>query len=295
MNSTDRPWMTALEKQFSLLANSRRGVALNDGLASARDAAIVRLLPGATTFAWMGETASAVWIASQSIPSNSMLNLSDLPDAHTSSFWWLECPLPIPMDKEPHDKIQDDVFDAYTIPGLALEVTRDRSELRAFIVRDSEHGPLSSGFVSFPFGMSLADFTEKRVVNVAPAFGWNPGSNGELIFRFILAAMVWLRQRVVISSEGLIERHRRKQLARDLDVPLPSDVKVIQFRRSESQPNFGGEHEAVDWSCRWVVGGHWRNQPYKDERKLIYILPYVKGPADKPLKVPTHTVYMVNR
>lgn len=70
---------------------------------------------------------------------------------------------------------------------------------------------------------------------------------------------------------------------------------MIQLRRTEAQPHPTADGENVEWSCRWIVNGHWRNQPYKDERKLIYIMPYVKGPDDMPLKVPTHTVYQVSR
>ena len=50
--------------------------------------------------------------------------------------------------------------------------------------------------------------------------------------------------------------------------------------------------------CQDAQGGYqWdgQKQPYKAEQKLIYIMPFVKGPADKPLRVPTHTVYQVSR
>jgi hypothetical protein len=77
---------------------------------------------------------------------------------------------------------------------------------------------------------------------------------------------------------------------------VPSGVRVVQLRRSEPNSRLDVRtHQPVDWSCRWIVGGHWRNQPYKDSTKLIYIMPYVKGPEDKPLRVPTHTVYQVSR
>lgn len=67
-----------------------------------------------------------------------------------------------------------------------------------------------------------------------------------------------------------------------------SKVKVVYLRRPEHQrPEEGSEHR-VNWSHRWVVNAHWRNQPYgpgKSQRKLIMIPPHVKGPDDLPVVV----------
>jgi len=75
------------------------------------------------------------------------------------------------------------------------------------------------------------------------------------------------------------------------------EVKVVTLRRLETQPRPPGPGEPVDWSCRWIVDGHWRNQyhPSTGRHELTYINPFVKGPADKPLKVSSATVYAVNR
>ena len=47
-----------------------------------------------------------------------------------------------------------------------------------------------------------------------------------------------------------------------------------------------------DWSHRWLVSGHWRNQWYPSEgvRRPIWIDAFVKGPSDAPLLV-RPTVY----
>lgn len=77
---------------------------------------------------------------------------------------------------------------------------------------------------------------------------------------------------------------------------LPSDITVInmrhRYKRAEGTTASGESHE---YSHRWVVNGFWRWQPYKDankewKRKRIWINPYIKGPADKPLHV-TEKVY----
>jgi hypothetical protein len=121
---------------------------------------------------------------------------------------------------------------------------------------------------------------------------------------FFLAACAWMQQRIPVLTltPGHIERHRRKQLHREqrLDAP-PNDVKIVQLRRLEARPHepSSGDGPPVDWSsCRWPVDGHFRNQPCGSkhgDRRLIWIMPYVKGPADKPLKVPAHKIFVVNR
>lgn len=57
------------------------------------------------------------------------------------------------------------------------------------------------------------------------------------------------------------------------------------------------ERESPDWQCRWIVRAHWRQQFYpslRDHRWKL-IPPYVKGPADRPLKVPEHKLFVVER
>jgi hypothetical protein len=70
------------------------------------------------------------------------------------------------------------------------------------------------------------------------------------------------------------------------------EVVVFTLRRAKNTPEYEGDEREVQWSHRWMVQGHWRNQPYieRDDdgtRRTIYrqiwIAPYVKGPDGKPL------------
>lgn len=63
-------------------------------------------------------------------------------------------------------------------------------------------------------------------------------------------------------------------------------VTVVRLRRPEG-PEHDVEHGTVNWSHRWLVGGHWRSQWYASlgVHRQIWISPFVKGPADKPLEV----------
>jgi hypothetical protein len=73
-------------------------------------------------------------------------------------------------------------------------------------------------------------------------------------------------------------------------------VVVVKLRREQ-----GERHEPTgeegNYSHRWIVGGHWRNQWYATEsiHRQIWISPYVKGPEDRPLIVRPRRVFQWER
>jgi len=75
----------------------------------------------------------------------------------------------------------------------------------------------------------------------------------------------------------------RKRWAR-ADMP-EKNVTVVRLRRPRHERDEDHEPRTVDWTHRWLVGGHWRNQysPSIGTNRQIWISPYVKGPEDKPL------------
>jgi len=92
-----------------------------------------------------------------------------------------------------------------------------------------------------------------------------------------------------VSKHKSEERAQRRQLERK---NIPSEYVVVQFRKRRylsAETDETKEESAREWSHRWIVGGHWRWQPYKDPvskgviHKRIWISPFVKGPGDKPL------------
>jgi hypothetical protein len=98
-----------------------------------------------------------------------------------------------------------------------------------------------------------------------------------------------MSQTIVEKAKETGDRTQRRRLERE---SVPTEVVVIQFRKRKYYNEKGEETEdskKIDWSHRWLVGGHWRWQPYKDPvsggeiKKRIWISPYVKGPEDKPL------------
>jgi hypothetical protein len=76
-------------------------------------------------------------------------------------------------------------------------------------------------------------------------------------------------------------------------------VRFISLRRrhrdsGEAEPRDDGqEPKKVEWKHRWVVGGHVRlvaHGPRHSLRKPIYIMPFVKGPEDKPMLTKAYRV-----
>jgi len=110
---------------------------------------------------------------------------------------------------------------------------------------------------------------------------------GQWMSKLILSFFAFIRQEcVTIQNQPAarpIRRHLPKSYAAE---PI---IKVIQLRRRSTATN-ADESVSIDYSCRWLVRGHWRNQFYPGSKshRPRYIQPYVKGPDDKPLK-PTKT------
>lgn len=287
--------MIALENQFTALrlANKSQSVS-NRGrsgplMVAEYDAS--QILPSSQPYAWAEDTVQAVWLASATVPDTATFHAGLFPGEHPGCWWWFARPLPIAM--------QDKAVDGETVDteGIAaLLMCRSESGLFIADFRTTPLGPMLTGFSIIPTNASLSEVTTGRNVGWSDGTGEGEATTPQLMakLRFVLAASAWLQQRIAIIGSGHVERHRRKQLAREHDATV-DDVKVVQLRRIESQPRESTDTESIDWSCRWIVNGHWRHQPHKDGRKLIYINPFMKGPSDKPLKVPTHTVYHANR
>jgi len=110
----------------------------------------------------------------------------------------------------------------------------------------------------------------------------------------LFATMVaFLEQRILVSSRFLADRaaRRRSEKARQA---LPSEeVSVVALRRVAYRGE--GRHRDVEWTCQWIVRGHWRDQWYASQKhyRPKWIAPYVKGPEDKPLRNPGHVFAVI--
>lgn len=289
----ERPWMMALEMHFaamrllSILAQDPKAEDVSRGLALSQLAVLKR----AESYSWSSDTATAAWVAARTVPTDTLPTLSLLPGA--AGWWWFEHPLPMRLSTD-DNKMQ-----------ALLWATSERGiELACYAL--SKHGPILGIAWTWPYDMTYSAMVQGQraqqflLLKTTDISSEEAHDGIEAASRLFIAGCVWLQQRVVHTSSGHIERHRRKQLVREQPAAIEqSEIHVIQLRRAENEAHHGtGETsgDSIVWTCRWIVSGHWRNQPYASgERKLIYIMPFVKGPSDKPIKVPTHTVYEVSR
>lgn len=86
--------------------------------------------------------------------------------------------------------------------------------------------------------------------------------------------------RVGITNQSARRRYEKEHRAR------PPLVNVIDVRRPAGEGVGPAGPRSVEWTRRWMVDGHWRQQahgPGRTLRRPTYIAPFMKGPADKPL------------
>lgn len=116
--------------------------------------------------------------------------------------------------------------------------------------------------------------------------------------RYVAALLSIMDQRIVVTRKERADRATRKRMER-AGWTHEQLVQVIQLRRAENHAaHRESSGEPVEWSCSWVVRGHWRQQacgPNHSERRPVFVLPHVKGPDDKPLKPSAERVFAVVR
>jgi hypothetical protein len=170
---------------------------------------------------------------------------------------------------------------------------------------NSPHHGAPRRVLFFPLGTTLADFltrTEEylsgdpqQAVLAALYSGTTPDLDRKQLTgwgRIFAASIVLMNQRLTRLSDFRADRAGRKRAQATLSIDHePPLIKSVLLRRVDyvggpkREPGEGG---TVNWSHRWLVSFHWREQWYPSENrhKSIAIQPYEKGPKDKPLWVP---------
>lgn len=88
----------------------------------------------------------------------------------------------------------------------------------------------------------------------------------------------------LIESSELSEPRASRRRAERAGITIP--FVLYDVRPTEYTGTVPGAERPTDWSHRWIVGGHWRQQPHGPGgtlRRPTWIAPHVKGPDDKPL------------
>jgi hypothetical protein len=121
----------------------------------------------------------------------------------------------------------------------------------------------------------------------------NPGSGLVLeTLRLFVAMNLVAQQRIGVVDRQRPPRATRKRAERWDPEEGPSKyISLIQLRKKKAVNN--EEPKTVDWTHRWIVGGHWRHQwyPSLQRHEWVYIYEHVKGPENLPLVVRERRVF----
>ena len=116
------------------------------------------------------------------------------------------------------------------------------------------------------------------------------------LLQFTQALWRIMGQEIAVHTRQQPERATRKRLQR-AGLDPERLITYVTLRRPRKAP--GDDHVAkhVEWSHRWLVSGHWRNQWYASLgiHRQIWVNPYIKGPDDAPLEVRQKRVFALTR
>ena len=144
---------------------------------------------------------------------------------------------------------------------------------------------------SWPVGYPITELQhdeETKAANITPEHELEQR-------RFFAAFCYFVKQRILTESRERADRPARRRAEREGRNPEES-IRVVQLRASEVH-SYGDERDrSFEYSVRWIVRGHWRNQyhPSTGRHEPKWIMPYVKGPDGAPVKNPVR-LFSVSR
>ena len=100
----------------------------------------------------------------------------------------------------------------------------------------------------------------------------------------VLTMLAFLNSPFIPKEQRQISRSARREAQR-AGRPTDDLVTFMILRRPTGSRGEPLEQHSVEWKHRWLVNGHLRAQWYPSEQahRLIWIAPYLKGPADAPM------------
>lgn len=133
---------------------------------------------------------------------------------------------------------------------------------------------------------------------IGTAFGRDPNADEDRVsptgepftpgFYQRLAAAFWTlakQPRLVDAEERSAPPRSERARYRRAGIERPDEpVRIVRMARRAERSSPSGEHRPVEWQHQWIVSGHWKNAwlPSKQTHRQVYVLPFRKGPTDKP-------------
>lgn len=145
---------------------------------------------------------------------------------------------------------------------------------------------------------SCVGYVDSAVEKLYRERGMEPRANN-LTIPFMLSLVLFMRQRILrFRSDGNPDRATRRRLAKAAPDLTEPKVQVVSLRKVDYGHRERPEDaEPVEWSCHWLVSGHWRRQWYPRRQcyETIWIEPHMKGDLGKPFKAPDQRLFHVSR
>lgn len=303
-------WMPAFESQLKIITKLDQFLQEHPHEKDIRVGMMTdrAILKRADPYFFSAETCDAIWQSHRGVPLDTNLDGAQLPTDF--AYFYFAQPLPLQTtNNTTNDRgVRAIAFGHVSNPNtLRVDGTvgAAREVWGSVYVDDPDHDwPIPSQTWTWQEGEEICHMIGRLTAMYQHKYG--PGGemfqkymDGDLmgvaayvkisvhLTQFIVAASAWMSQRVVTSEDGTVERHRRKEMERTYNRSIRS-VKVIDLPRRErytSRSLSSGELPR-EYSHRWTVDGHWRNARVgvgREQRRLTYVHPHVKGPDDKPL------------
>jgi len=242
---------------------------------------------------WVGRHIGDLVVAGErSWPDSTVLTFGDLPEPH--GFLWFESPLWLPVrDDGQLRPLQALSWTTYAIfddqEFVPLSTNGDGDEgvhITAYPVQPDGHVGTPIGV--YPLRFRHPSAVHEREINA------HISARMQLTVRYFQILCGFMRQRVLVSNQRTVtNRSARRRIARVIThEPV---VHVVELRRRDYQQREESTDVNVEWSCQWMVRGHWHQYHTKDGLRPRWVAPYVKGDPAKPMKLPQAIAYEVVR
>lgn len=187
---------------------------------------------------------------------------------------------------ESYERAHGDVM-MFDVPGV--EYARGIYHTTFVPVTSTPYSYNELGSRLFPYDMSAWTFG-KKWKTVPMGTETTSGLVDESLSeqrKLLLATNLIAQQHISVRTSQKGIRQQRRRVDR-MDKPLPNfgNITYVTLRRARETSDSDLQRDgAFEYSHRFVVQGFWRHQwyPSKGEHHLIWIDPFIKGPADKPL------------
>lgn len=270
-------------------------------LSAMRQVARASLVFG-SPFYWAPHVLEIIRAAAETMPTWTF-TVESLPTPH--GFFWFDTPLPLVRHKDtPLMAVswtsvaqtgETKVVDGKEMHGLKVVAGGDSIDAVYVAFWGKGHGPVTivpyTMTPLFP-GKNMNEYLETYRQSLEEKHDFNEDSlvDYHVKMRYLACCLSLLEQRIVGTRRvvGKLPRSIRRRLYAKPLKDAEATVSVITLRAYEQHRKDDEEEVGtVEWRVRWLVRGHWRHQWYAKEQvhKPKWIAPYVKGPADKPLRV----------